>query len=275
MKKAKFIVLSTPRSGSTVFRLWLNSHKNIRCHDEVLLKRLVALDSIHHFVKQNKYDEVNGSTYNRNTPDYPNDKVTTLLLREFFEDLFNNKDHCAPWNTPGNMQDHHSITSFNEEKAIGFKLMYYSLDNYFLNQWLTSGSVRIIHLVRENILKQYISSIVAKKRKIWFSDKKHDPIKVTVDPDTVRIFISRLEKMHSAIKNRFAGNPYMQVSYESFCMNPHTLIPGICDFLDAPGSEMTMPSLKKLNPENLPDVVENYSDIFTALQGSRFEKFLD
>jgi hypothetical protein len=275
MLKTRFIILTTPRSGSTAFRLWLNSHRFIRCHDEVLLKRLDALDSIHHFVQSTRRYEDKNSSYERNVLGYPNDRFSTMLLHDFLDELFNNRETCGPWDTPGNMQDYHPIVNFDEEKAVGIKLMSYSLDNHFLNYWIKSNSVRIIHLVRGNILKQYVSSVAAQKRRLWFSDRIHEPVRVSIDPDTAKDFLQKMEALHTGIPGRFPDNPYTRISYEAFCGRPDKLASGICSFLEVPESAMEMPIIKKLNPLRLSEIVENYSDIVAAFRGGRYEKFLD
>ena len=275
MERVKFVVLASPRSGSTVFRLWLNSHRNIRCHDEVLAKKLDAQDSIHHYFKHVRGKDANQGAYDRDVLGHPNDAYTVNLLRGFLDDLFNNRDRCDAWTTPANIDDFHPMTNFDGMTAVGFKLMTYSLDNHFLNQWLSGERIRIIHLVRENSLKQLISSQVAKKRKVWFSDKQHEPTTINLDVAALTPFLARIEQMNAGIQNRFSGQEYTRVTYEEFCSAPGELAGKMCEYLEVPGASLEMPTLKKLNPMNISDIVENYDDVKTALSGTGFAKFLD
>lgn len=275
MKKVKFVVLSSPRSGSTVFRLWLNSHRNIRCHDEVLAKQLDALDSIHHYFELTRKNDVNRYKYDRNVLGHPDDEFTINLLRDFLKDLFENRDRCGAWTTPENINEFHPMTDFDETTAVGFKLMTYSLGNIFLNQWLTREPVRIIHLIRHNSLKQLISSEVAKKRKVWFSDTPHEPTTIHLDTNMLKPFLSGMEEMNAGIQKRFAGQYYMRASYEEFCSSPDELAQKVCNFIAVPDAELRMPTLKKLNPLNVSDIVDNYAEVRNTLAGTRFEKFLD
>ena len=94
MEKRKFVILSSPRSGSTIFRLWLNSHKTIRCHDEVLLKMLDAKDSIHSYALETIGTEELSGKYVRDTLGQPNDE---FFLQPFWAEIgYRNVKHHYP-----------------------------------------------------------------------------------------------------------------------------------------------------------------------------------
>src|SRR5690606_1926752 len=204
--KKKFVLLSNQRSGSTAFRLLLNSHNQIRCHDEVLLKESGAKDAIGYFVEQNnltqqyqKKDYHGDSKWRKkwlyprvkwnNSLVHANNKFTTQLIKNFLESLFNNPDHSAPWESVKSWNNFHQNGKLDSEKAIGFKLMYYELDNQFIRNWLKENNVSIIHLVRRNKLERILSTNLAKARQSWHSENKSEQIRIHLD---TRFLLSQL-----------------------------------------------------------------------------------
>ena len=273
--KTRFVILSSPRSGSSLFRLWLNSHRYIRCHGEVLLKASEGLDAIHEYFMRNSLQASAGCTYSKSSLDYPDDDFHNKLLEDYLEDLYTNRDRCGPWTTQENMTQFLRINDFDAEMAVGFKFMAYLLDNRFLKKWLATGTIHIIHLVRENSLKQLVSSVVASKRKVWHSSTEMDVVKVTLNPRMVLTFLQRMAAMNSTIERVFASCPYLKVGYEEFCSSQRLHQARVCDFLGVPPSLMYLPDMKKQNPVKLARIVDNYEEISAFLEGTSFRCFLD
>lgn len=268
--KTHFVILAGPRSGSTAFRLWINSHPLIRCHDEVLLRRLESADAISTFY----YDKGYSFPFDSQALAFPNSTETSRLLTDFINSLYSNPQHPAPWGNLDAIPERSIIRNYDMEQAIGFKFMYYLLDNQLLGNWLSSGNVRIVHLVRDNLLKQYLSYLAFKKRGLAHSEAMVGTIRLTVDTGTLLQTLSFLSNKRQQILQRFKGDHCLQVSYESFCDEPEVLARCITTFLGVDPAPMSAPSLKKLNPEYLPSLIENYDDVVRCLDGTPFQPML-
>jgi hypothetical protein len=162
-----------------------------------------------------------------------------------------------------------------KDKAVGFKLMYDQLEHYsFLKKLIKSENLHVIHLIRKNALKIYLSRLTKRKRGIAHSVYRVEEVKVWVNPKTVlnhlSWIVSRQEKMRL-----FLYNPYLEITSEYFFNNHSEASKKIFDFLGVDQCEVRLPSLKKLNPDSTRQVIENYDEIAQILRGTPYECFLD
>lgn len=164
--------------------------------------------------------------------------------------------------------------------AVGFKVMYNQLRRHpELFVLLPRRDVRIVHLVRENLLKTELSAASAVARGVWTS--RHDtagdakpPVELPVDG-----LVERLDRRAGLIETHRRRwqrrSPYLEVRYEDLAADREGTVGAITDFLGV--ERWTDPDLRfsKLNPERLEDSVANYDEVVAALTGTRFESFLD
>lgn len=290
MIKTRFVILSLQRSGSTAFSFFLNSHPHVRCHSEVLLKSAGSADAINHFF-ENTYtsneppgDPPRGmapteravmlKNYDRNALGHPNDAITTGLLSAFLGSLFYNSDHPQPWTSLDNAGTLLKNENFEQEKAVGFKLMYYELSNAFLNHWLTSEPVKIIHMVRENVLRILLSHWVAKKRNIWHTESRLDPVCIRIDPEAIIPMLGELSKMQQLMTERFPASKALRITYEEFCHSPESLGQKVSGFLGIDDEPMVLPRFERTTPMVASDIIENYDELATVLRGTQYEQYL-
>lgn len=269
--KTNFIVLSGPRTGSSAFRLWLNNHELIRCHDEVLLKKIDTPDAIRHYMREHfhevDFDEENISF--ANTPEL------NQLLNLYLKSLYTNPEHSGPWvHFDKRRVKYIKNKNFYHEQAVGFKCMYYLLDNPFITQWLRRGEVKILHLSRENKLKQYISYLVAKDTNLYHSEEEGITTKINVKTESLIDMLNRLEDGTEKIHNYFNGENYTRISYEDFLKNKKILCKEVTDFLGVDNVEMKPPLIKKTNSDRIKDIVKNYDEMAEVLNGSKFQNML-
>jgi LPS sulfotransferase NodH len=152
--------------------------------------------------------------------------------------------------------------------------MYYELSNAFLNHWLTSEPVKIIHMVRENVLRILLSHWVAKKRNIWHTEHRLDPASIHVDPDTIIPMLDELSEMQQLMTKRFPAPKAMRVSHEEFCRSPEILGQKVSDFLEVDLEPMVMPRFERTTPMETSYAIQNYDEIASVLRGTRFERYL-
>ena len=290
MNKTRFVILSLQRSGSTALSFYLNSHPQIRCHSEVLLKSAGSADAISHFFdhvytgQATAGNTVKGQatvdknvlleSYDRDALGHPDNAFTTGLLSAFLSSLYYNPGHPLPWTTLDNAGTLHRNETFDSEKAVGFKLMYYELSNASLNQWLMSEPIKIIHMVRENVLRILLSHWVAKKRNVWHTESRLDPVSIHVDPGEIIPMLDELVKMQQHMDEKFPAPKALRVTYEEFCRSPENLGRKVSSYLGVDAIPMVMPGFERTTPMATSEVIENYDEVAATLTGTRFERYL-
>lgn len=280
----KFIILTTQRSGSTFFRLHVNNHSNIRCHGEVFLHSSLAKDTFRYYCRENIirrliYDLYNGEIFSKylrlfKVVSYP---LVRIIATKYLDRLLYDADFSAPWKNMTTWNDYHPRENLGLDEAVGFKLMYNHLDNYrFLSDWILNEDVMIIHLVRKNLLKIYLSRLASKRRQVAHSVQTVDPIKLYIDPKTCAEHIKKIEKRQNNARVLLENKTYIEVSYQEFVHNRLASLSKVFEFLDVEDKviEYSGANLKKLNPTSLKEIIENYYEVKETLQGTPYERFL-
>jgi len=239
----KFIVLSTQRSGSAFLATSLSSHPRIHCHREIFLRK------------------------NRNPIAYR--AFRTASLRRRLAHLFVTK-----WLVYSYLADLYKVTTGVD--ALGFKFMYDQAKQLpEVVEWIREHNVKVIHLIRANVLKTFSSLLAAQARKVYHSTKPVEPIKVRLQPEELIAVLTRRMRLIETYRGVFADNPYLEVTYESFVAHRDDEARRILRFLDIEPFVPLTTDLVKINPDSLQDLIENYEGVAQVLKGTAFEQFLD
>lgn len=262
----RFILLATQRSGSTFIRLWLNDHPNIRCHGEVFLRHYQAPDGFRSYCESTLLGDMAIRL-----------KWTFLrrfLTNKFLRSLYYNPSHSAPWTDMSRWNEYKPRQDIERERAIGFKLMYDQFDRYpWLLDWIKAENVRVLHLIRVNTLRIILSKLTAEKRKTYHSTSGVSQVKVHVDTETVVSSITEIERSRKRITRKFEGLPTYSLYYDK--LNDYVANPDeILNYLGVPFCPMNPPSLKKLNTSSVEDMVVNFPELVSVLEGTPYERFL-
>ena len=135
MADPRFIIVATPRTGSTLLGDLLNSHSDIFCDNELYNPHQICRYGFNE-------DDINGLKYRNSQP--------IKFWNEFFFSEFAEK-----------------------QKAIGFNFMIGH--NYkILEQILKKKEFKIIFLTRDNKLAQYSSHKMALSTQCWSIEKEQD-----------------------------------------------------------------------------------------------------
>ena len=151
------------------------------------------------------------------------------------------------------------------------------LDRYVIK----NTRIRIIHLRRENLLKQHVSNMLNKQR-----EAHRRPAQATESVSVARIRVNptyamlrmRVAKMlYQWYDRRLSQHPKIELVYERMVGTNGLSEPAaemVCEFLGIP-PEPLRTDLVKLNPDNLSQIVTNYGELVHALTGTEFEQYLD
>ncbi len=146
----KFVVISHPRSGSTLLTKLLNSHPNIHMLGEILnsIPRNTQPELRFPYYIERTLDPVSNIERQMNNPKQPN---TT---------------------------------------SIGSKLLFFQLEDKTIIENLIEKGYKIIYLMRHNLLDRYISSINARNNQTYFSNPNYKiEDKVEFQPNKFKNFI--------------------------------------------------------------------------------------
>ena len=241
----KFVILTTQRSGSTLLWRYLDQHPEIKGHGEVFMRGMNRPDSYRTFIRNKWFGRVR------------NRLNKGRMIASYMKTL---------------------VPVDNQTKAFGFKLMYTQMNPY-MTQYIKDNDFYIIHLIRKNFLKTILSRETAKARSMYHASPEDSvkAVKVTLDTETLMSDLNTINNEVSENREVFNGCPYTEVYYEDLVENKDEVSKSIFEFLglDPNGiSEMEFP-LKKINPDNLEDLIENFDEVERVVSQSEFKAMLD
>jgi hypothetical protein len=166
-------------------------------------------------------------------------------------------------------------------KAVGFKIFYYHpLDDESGMIWedLTRDrNLIVIHLMRRNLLRTEVSRKIAGKVDVWKVEQgnSHLPLKER----KVEFTVSELEEAFNRTRSYergfgelFKSHKVVEVFYEDLVDNRASEYGRILHALEIEYIEPET-STKKQNPENLSDLVDNYSSLKAEFASSEWADF--
>lgn len=234
---SKFLILTTSRSGSTMFMDSLNRIDGVEGHMELFLDQ-----------------------YRRRPPiagrnDYPRFIEQRPQLRS--------RRPRATWRYLSGL--------YRRDQSVGFKLMYTHLRNYpEILPYAMARNIRIIHLIRSNYLDTVISEKLAELTGDSHTTKDDWRMEhaIHLDPgetvDAVRTRARQVRLM--SLMCGSMGSRSMTVYYEELVRDYTLAMRRVCDFLGIRNSgDFRQTSLKKRQTREKRDVIGNYDDIEAAL----------
>lgn len=241
-----FLIAGIQRSGTTYIRRCLDSHSMIQCHGEVFLKRYCNNP-------YGYYEYLSASLQRR---------IGHILYRSLVVNHY--LDYLA---------------SVSSKPIVGFKLMHSQLRRIpyefpMLLRNIHNGDIKVIQIIRRNVLKTYLSRLSTKASGRYHA--KSDIDVATLFVDTSRL-ISELDKIRAENawwSRLLSGTNYMVVEYESFTANKEAESRRMLDFLGVNRYEVLASTNRKINPDDISQLVTNYSDMEAVLQGTRYECYL-
>jgi LPS sulfotransferase NodH len=212
------VILSAPRSGSTLLHTYLNFHSHIKSYGEVL----------------REYFEGNNSEKNS----------VNIVERLVFKP--------------------HSTNC----KAVGLKIFYeyYKQHPYYaacFQEVLIKKDVKIIHLIRKDILKLYVSLKIAEKTNVWSTGKsstQHNADQITIDLTDYLQFRAEYQQHQQLFTSLFQDHAVLEISYEDLAQHPDVVLKNVQQFLGVKPQQLKT-LLKKQNQDNVKTHVTNYDEV--------------
>jgi len=276
----KFIILTTGRTGSTYLRLWVNNHPEIRCHDEVFNRGYGALEGFYKYVNRNYGIKALRKFFGDHTSQFKDNPVSRGLMSNFMDKLFYDEKASGPWTSKENWHDFH--TKDMNPDIVGFKLIYSQFYYYqhFLQPWIIKNNIRIIHLIRHNVLEVYLSFLKARKTGVYHSESEHNITenKYTVDIEDAVSTMERMVEERKEIINLFPDNPVFEISYEDIFGSEtrEERMQSLFNFLGVKSDFLPeTPGLKKVRASKLENAVANYDELCEGLKNTSFAAYIN
>lgn len=249
----KFIVLTLQRSGATFFIKSLSNHPQIACYHQTV------------FTQDNRFKNLSfdrpGSFYHQYRTSSTRRQLAHWLRREpLIHTCLDDYLRAQP----------------NDVQALGFKVSYNHIEKYpAIATWIEAHDIRIIHLVRDNVLKTALSLQTAKVRRLHHSTERVKPVQVYLNPGKLLRDLKRRTRSIEKYRAAFADKPRLELSCEALVADRDAEIRRVLQFLDIDEFMSLETDLVKVNPDSLQDIIENYDQVAQALQGTPFEKYLE
>jgi LPS sulfotransferase NodH len=239
---SRFVIVTAGRTGSTRLRLLLDSHPEIRCHGEVFGGNLSTLAE----------------------PDSP-------AMEEA---------EAARAASPARFMQEW-VFAAGTHRAVGFKVLYEQMFERWpglVEALAADRSIRIVHLVRRNGLKRFMSEYfvgtVTHKHSVLRDEPLPDIQPVSIHVPSLLENLQFLEHRKAQTRKMFEAHPWHEIAYEDSAEDDSPALDALLDFLQVPRAPLTV-GTRKILPEELSHLLANLDEVTTALRGTPFEACLD
>lgn len=169
-------------------------------------------------------------------------------------------------------------------KWVGFKLFYFhpreASDREVWDFLEKDKDIVIIHLVRRNFFRSYVSKKIGLKTRLW-TENIHKPHQINQEDKKVKLKFTdckenfeKLTDRITATENRFKGHKILPIIYEDLDADKQKEMERLFKQLEIPEMKIST-YLKKQNPEPLEELVLNYKEIKENFKGSKWEYVFD
>jgi LPS sulfotransferase NodH len=145
-----------------------------------------------------------------------------------------------------------------------------------IQHWLEQNDVLVIVVVRENLLKTYVSEkLAAQSGKYWSTqgERTQNAVRLeTAGAKGVLNELRRLERQHEAVLAYGRRFRHIVCVYES---GEEAIGRQVDDALGLRPQGLREQKFTKQSPDDLRQSIVNYEEVATTLKGSPFERFLD
>jgi len=249
----KFAVISYQRTGSTFFVSKLNTIQGVVCHSELFNNGFHSFENSifdpELFLELSLFDKLTGRSQAEKLFKFKNKEPLRFL---------------------------HHIFSYRDEPT-GFKI-FPGQNKSVLHHILKDRSVKKIVLIRENLVRSFISREIALKTGEWGKYNKNDVslVKISMDVDRFLDYADSVKGRFKQIESILTDSeqPYLKCTYEQ--ISKRFPLEEVCSFLNIPKPDQ-LPEIDQVrqNPFILSEMIINFKDVKRRLDGTGYSRFLE
>jgi LPS sulfotransferase NodH len=238
------VVVSAPRTGSSLLASLLRDHPSIVCYSELFHPQRVVLGPDHKIVPRDELLE-----YRRSRP------------LEFYHDVL------------------HGYYESGID-AVGVKLLYQQAcspgESVVWMEMARDPDLRVVHVTRGNHLAQLISIAQGNKTGAWTSTDsgQRPPITVALRPEHCEVFFRNTQRAITRQRERFASHPCFELDYDELSEDKRTVLTRLQTFLGVEPRELSSP-LQRQNPHPPQLCVENYAELARHFRDTPWSRFFE
>lgn len=171
----------------------------------------------------------------------------------------------------------------NNIKYFGFKIFYYhpldSDDKEFWEYIKEDKNIRIIHLVRKNMLRTVVSRQIALKTSVWTNKKN----KRSINPEEKSVVLNiehclneftKTKKSETEFRAEFKRDFMFELSYEDLIESTQEKMDEVFDFFNLEHVDV-FSNYYKQNKESVDDLVVNYDDVKSEIEKTEWSYLLE
>ncbi len=233
----KFVIITLPRSGSTVLVKTLDMHPQIFCAGELFY----FPGKIYHTECQFPFWRIKalGNKINY-LINFPN---VLIRLGRFMNSFYNHQK-------PG-------------YKAVGFKLMYqHILYMPGIMDYLKKNNIKVILLTRKNLLRNVLSDMKARESGVYHNEldaAKNASKKLHVSLQLLSERMKETGRWAKKLESVSTGMDTLKIDYADF-VNWEEMTGKVFDFLDV-SREKIQPATERLNSPALENMIDNFEEV--------------
>jgi LPS sulfotransferase NodH len=240
----RFIILSAARTGSTLLRHLLGSHPSVFAGGEVFN------------VDENTRRAMPWCAHDHERAAINSD-ANLLRLRDTAPEQF--------------IEQLVSVTHDWGYPVVGFKWHYWLPDTGEpLARHLTADSgIRIIHLKRRNLLRQFLSYQRAASTNVWArvrGESAQPPPSLNLPPHKVLSHIAEIEAKSREYDECLRGHQILELFYEDLAKDPQAVGTRALEFLGVKSSQELKVLTEKTGVDPLRSAIDNYDELKAEFQ---------
>lgn len=258
-------MIAKQRSGTRVFGHMLASHPSIAYCSEIFHENASSENGYFHFLKRQIEKDSQNLKYI-----YPD------CRQDSFEDFLSsigmkyNKDIFVldiKYNQLHHLNDYWHLIN-NQPQIFKF---------------IKKNNYPVIHLIRRNILKVFVSQLLASNHNIWHAKKENinriQRTKIRLDPDKILNQIKNRKNEMNRISSFFKSyQNTLTIYYEDLFNDAQEFskdtVETLSDFLQVDSSKFNLKPVYVKQTSLLSNVIENFEEIKESLRNTEFECFL-
>ena len=165
-------------------------------------------------------------------------------------------------------------------KAVGCKIFYGHLAQQEWLQFQALPDFKIIHLMRRNQVKRFLSLQIAQKTDQWRENKPGmkpalEQRQVHIDQRQLLRFIHLSHVWTEQARQRFKDRETLEIYYEELVADFDRVVTEAITFIGATQWDRAKVNLRKQNPEAMRDLILNYDELKSAFAKTPWRIYFD
>ena len=158
-------------------------------------------------------------------------------------------------------------------QVVGFRTFYDHLDRRVWRQMRRQPNLRVIHLIRENLLAQLYSLRRAEETGVWISTSTPTQlVPINLPFEDCRAFFEERKRQVDRFRKFFAKSIYHELTFEDLSDPDHQPehLAALQEFVSVRAQPLTSP-FKRITTTPLSDSVANYLELQSRFEGTEWE----